>query len=342
MGAGQSTGGPANVSQVKSIPIPKDDPNKPKGKVLETPIFMDQNEDAAKDSSKFPTPTGHEYDLMDKIAAELPSVIDEQSKQQVEDYKEACNGGKGPAVACFATAEFISLFERRHKAAFELYKNTCYRPKTDKSPNTILVDGTKAYPAACFNLAQILMTGKGGNPFDRSQGYKVFDRACRGGHGGACHMQAKMLLSEPGQLGKGVPYNPRKAAKLLQGVCDEGDSYSCFLLATMLLRGNEVTPDADNVSPQEARGLTEIQRREHEMNRQKQEDDARVSLPRDPPRAEQLLTNACLVSGHAPSCYNLAVMYTQGDDGVAKDEEKAKDFQKKTEEMVDRFGGFGM
>jgi hypothetical protein len=35
-------------------------------------------------------------------------------------------------------------------------------------------------------------------------------------------------------------------------------------------------------------------------------------------------------------------MYTQGDEGVEKDEAKAKDYQEKTEELVKRFGGFGM
>jgi TPR repeat protein len=347
MGANQSRGGgAARVSEVKSMPIPKHDigaehrdPNLPEGKVLDTPIFMDNQSETA---SKYPTPTGHEYDLMDKIAAELPSVIDDQSKQQVEDYKQACDEGKGPMVACFATAEFISLFEQKHKEAFELYKNTCFRPKSDKSPNGVLVDGTKAYPAGCFNLAQMLMTGKGGVPFDRAEAYKSFDRACRGGHGGACHLQAKLLLSEPGALGKGIPYNPKKAAQLLQGVCDEGDPFSCFLLATMLLRGDRVTPETDNVTPQEARGASKIQDRPNEVHRSKAKEDHRVALKRDPPRAEKLLQQACVVSGHAPSCYNLAVMYTQGDDGVPKNEGKAKEFQNKTEEMVNNFGGFGM
>lgn len=364
MGANQSSsgsgGGAARVSQATSKPMPKDDNNYRKtdfmngkeSKVLETPIFMnesDENSDASGESSKsenqskFPTPTGHEYDLMDRIAAELPNIIDDQSKQQVEDYKQACDGGKGPMVACFATAEFLSLFERKHKEAFQLFESTCFRPKTDKSPNGVLVDGTKAYPASCFNMAQMLMTGKGGVPFDRAKAYKTFDRACRGGHGGACHLQAKMLLSDPGQLGKGIPYNPHKAAALLQGVCDEGDSYSCFLLANMLLRGASISPDADNVSPQEAQGLEEVRQRQYDaVNRKKAEDDARKALPRDPPRAEALLLKGCLTSGHAPSCYNLAVMYTQGDDGVPKDEAKAIEFQKKTEEMVTKFGGFGM
>ena len=76
--------------------------------------------DASKSETKeveelpiYPNPTGHEYDEIDKLQAELPSMIDDESRQQVEDYTEACNNGKGPMVACFATAEYLSMFERR-------------------------------------------------------------------------------------------------------------------------------------------------------------------------------------------------------------------------------------
>lgn len=132
----------------------------------------------------YPSPTGQEYDTIDKLQSELPSLIDEESQQQVDDYKEACDNGKGPMVACFATAEFLSMFERKHLEAYKLYENTCTRPFKDKSPNGKEVDGTKAYPPACFNLAKMLMTGKGGVPVDRKRAYDTFDRACRAGHGG--------------------------------------------------------------------------------------------------------------------------------------------------------------
>lgn len=65
------------------------------------------------DQPLYPDPSGHEYDEIDKIQAELPNIIDEESRQQVDDYLQACDGGKGPMVACFATAEYISMFERR-------------------------------------------------------------------------------------------------------------------------------------------------------------------------------------------------------------------------------------
>jgi hypothetical protein len=49
----------------------------------------------------YPTPKGNEYDAIDQIAAELPNVIDDESRQQVEDYKQACDNGKGPMVRSF-------------------------------------------------------------------------------------------------------------------------------------------------------------------------------------------------------------------------------------------------
>lgn len=175
-------------------------------------------------ASFYPKPTGHEYDDIDKLAAEMPNVIDDESKQQVEDYKQACDGGKGPMVACFSTAEFISLFERKHKEAADLYRNVCFRPPSDKSPNRQLIDGTMSYPAGCFNLAKMLMTGKGGVPADRFEAYQLLDRACRGGHGGACFLQAQSLLTRPGSLDKRIPHDPRKATQLYQNGCDSGDS----------------------------------------------------------------------------------------------------------------------
>jgi hypothetical protein len=65
------------------------------------------------DQPLYPDPDGHEYDEIDKLQAELPNIIDDESRQQVDDYIQACDGGKGPMVACFAKAEYISMFERR-------------------------------------------------------------------------------------------------------------------------------------------------------------------------------------------------------------------------------------
>jgi TPR repeat protein len=289
----------------------------------------------------FPSPTGTEYDAIDQLQAELPSMIDEESQQQVDDYKQACDEGRGPMVACFATGEFLSMFERKHLEAFRLYENTCFRPLKDRSPNGKEVDGTKAYPPACFNLAKMLMTGKGGVPVDRKRAYDTFDRACRAGHGGACHIQAKILLSPPGALGRDVPYDPYKAMDLYERVCETGDSVSCFTLATMLLRGDRVNKLARNATPGELTGVEPVLRRTNEDDRSANPAEDFEYIPRDPKRAEQLLQSACRTGAHAPSCFNLAVMYENGDDGVPADPVKAEEYKKKTEKAIETLGGLG-
>jgi TPR repeat protein len=113
----------------------------------------------------------------------------------------------------------------------------------------------------------------------------------------------------PGSLGEGVPYDTNKAAELLRFVCEEReDSVNCFTLAALMLRGDQVNSDADNVTLKEARGLKAVQVRSNERSRQKVVRDKRASLKRDPVFAEQLLQRGCS-KGHSPSCYNLTVMY---------------------------------
>jgi len=74
-------------------------PASPQSKVPEEAIHHHSQPPKADSSSQpFPVPTGHEYDAIDRIASELPNVIDDESRQQVEDYKQACDNGKGPMV----------------------------------------------------------------------------------------------------------------------------------------------------------------------------------------------------------------------------------------------------
>lgn len=107
----------------------------------------------------------------------------------------------------------------------------------------------------------------------------------------------------------------------------------------MLLRGDKVNREADNVSPQEARGQLSLMKRENEPDRARTDVDP-YAIPRDPARAAQLLQQACDRGGHVTSCHNLAVMYLHGDDGVEPDEEKAEHYKKMTKEKINIFGGF--
>jgi TPR repeat protein len=115
---------------------------------------------------------------------------------------------------------------------------------------------------------------------------------------------------------------------------------SCYTLAAMHLRGDRVNKQADNVSPQEAAGKAPLTKRENEEDRSRRPEDDPYVVPRDPKRAQALLQQACERGGHVTSCHNLAVMYSQGDDGVPPDEEKAEKYKRLTKEKIDIFGGF--
>lgn len=95
----------------------------------QSPTSARSKEGEGDDQALFPDPSGHEYDEIDKLQAELPPVIDEESRQQVDDYVQACDNGKGPMVACFATAEYISMFERRVSAVM-FFKSTTSRQES--------------------------------------------------------------------------------------------------------------------------------------------------------------------------------------------------------------------
>ena len=59
---------------------------------------------------------------------------------------------------------------------------------------------------------------------------------------------------------------------------------------------------------------------------------------RNPARAKQLLETACH-RGHAPACFNLAVMYKNGDDGVRKNTKLFEHYKEITQQLVDQAGG---
>ena len=137
------------------------------------------------------------------------------------------------------------------------------------------------------------------------------------------------------------PQDPYKAMDLYQQVCDIGDSVSCFTLATMLLRGDKINKLARNATPQELRGEEPVQKRTNEDDRAANPAEDYEYIPRNPKRAEELLKAACRSGAHAPSCFNLAVMYENGDDGVPADPVKAEEYKKKTEKAIETLGGLG-
>jgi hypothetical protein len=102
MGQGQSN--VADVSPMKSFP----DPSSSKKSGTEN-VDYTGDEEGVKPTGRNTAP----YDHLDALQEQLPTLIDEESRQQVDDYIQACDKGKGPMVACFATGEYIGMFERK-------------------------------------------------------------------------------------------------------------------------------------------------------------------------------------------------------------------------------------
>lgn len=92
--------------------------------------------------------------------------------------------------------------------------------------------------------------------------------------------------------------DPEKAYEYFTKACKDQDVESCFFL------GKKLLADTDT---------------------------------RDPPAARDKLSMACDL-GHAPSCRLLAVMFKNGDAGVAQDDQKYREYRYRTEALVRQRG----
>lgn len=167
-------------------------------------------------------------------------------------------------------------------------------------------DNCPNYAPSCFNLARLHLAGRG-VPQDDAEADRLFDKACKSGkHMAACYHQGVLsFLSADGKGKSGAPRDDKKqqqALTLLEKTCRQGEMDSCYFVGSHLL----------NPALEPGR--------------------------RDAAKALDLLKRAC-EGNHAPSCYNLAVLFKNGDVGVEKSEEQYKNYKVRTEELVARYGG---
>lgn len=169
-------------------------------------------------------------------------------------------------------------------------------------------DNCPKYAPSCFNLAKFYLAGKGVKQ-DDDEATKLFSKACKdGNHLAACYHQGVLaFLSGDGKNPKNPqPKNDKmqqEGIKLLEKNCKDGEVDSCYFVGSYLLNP------------------------ETEKHR------------RNPSVAIELLKKAC-DGNHAPSCYNLAVIYKNGDYGVTKDDGLFVQYKGKTEDLVSRYGNF--
>lgn len=161
----------------------------------------------------------------------------------------------------------------------------------------------KGYAPSCFNLGRLYMTGKGVNQSDK-QATDLFNKACKDGHLLGCYHEAIMLYSANERIGNSkvdqlktpekAEQDKKQSLKLFDFACKEGEIDSCYFAATHFIGKQE---------------------------------------GRDPKKAQEYFTKGCNAN-HAPSCYNLAVMYKKGDFGVPKDEKMFEKYKEMTNSLV--------
>lgn len=173
------------------------------------------------------------------------------------------------------------------------------------------------YGASCFSLARFFMTGKGVSQ-DDGRAFQLFEEACSRGNAPGCY-HAGLL----GRGGLGTKRDPVTAMDRFDRACQEPGNIpeACYEMATLLLKATGAGGSG--------RGWLGFGRKK--------------GIERDPVRAEALLERAC-TRGHGPSCFNLAVMYkngepgTDGAPGVPADPEKFKAYAAETKRLVKLHG----
>jgi len=160
-------------------------------------------------------------------------------------------------------------------------------------------------PSACFALGQVLNEGRLA-PRDPAEAGKAFGRACDLGVAGGC-LSLKAFVRADGR-------------DALVHSCDGGDGASCFILGSLVHKGDGIPQDD---------GLAVALFRQSCANgwwrgcgRLGESYLWGEGTPIDPPKAIESFEKAC-GGGHGPSCFNVAIMYRRGM-GVLKDEDLAQ------------------
>lgn len=194
-------------------------------------------------------------------------------------------------------------------------------------------DGT-GNPVACHQVGEYLSVVKN----DYVKAARVFKKNCESlEHAPSCFNLARLFLG-----GKGVEQSDAEAVKNFEKACDGDHQPACYHAGYMLLHGAESvkqnTHKAMNALDSSCNGG--LADGCHLLAVQMIRKDGKGPTSRDPARARNLLERGCGLN-HGPCCFNLAVMYKNGDDGVPSDQEKYSQFKQRTEELVSQYGSVG-
>lgn len=239
-------------------------------------------------------------------------LVDDEYESKMAGFEIDCNDGKGDPTACHHVAEFYSVVKDDWARAAKVYEGNCE---------------SKDYPASCFNLAKLYLAGKGQLQQSDAKAQSLFDKACKGGHLHGCYHQGLLMFSNAVNAETAIVTNKtnssteapvpsssspsltpaefeaqkQQAIAIFDKTCSAGESDSCHFIAGYYL-------------------------------------DPKNTAHRHPAKAVDYLTRSCERSNHAPSCFNLAVLYKKGDVGVPADQKKFEHYKATTNALIKSSG----
>ena len=241
----------------------------------------------------------------EKAEKEFPSMnqlveVDSRYDEKMASFEVDCSDGNGEPIACHHVGEYYSVVKDDHKRAAGIYDLNCKN---------------KNHAPSCFNLAKLILAGKG-MPQSDCKAEELFGKACKDNHWVACyHQAALMYLEDTPETASSAPapsadepvYDERVKMKrkaegltIFERACKEGNTDSCYIAGSHY------------ISPKHT--------------------------DRNPLKAVEYLDISCR-KNHAKSCYNLAVMFRNGDKGIEKNSEKFEEYKEKTNQLAKLYGG---
>ncbi len=169
---------------------------------------------------------------------------------------------------------------------------------------------------ACFQVGVLFYYGREAFPRDRASSSRAFSRGCDLGDSRACNN-----LGDAMAYGDGVSRDVENAASSFGKACRLGEALGCANLGYMVEHGEGIARDVARARRlyRDACAAGEVYGCLH-RDLLAAED---AGAPRDPDRALAHWRHACENERVAKACAFVGVMYEDGPDGVARDEEKS-------------------
>lgn len=246
-------------------------------------------------------------------------LVDDAYDAKMTAFEIDCNDGKGEPSACHHVGEFFSIVKDDHKRAFNVYELNCNK---------------SGYSPSCFNLGKLYLGGRGVEQNDAAA-TSLFKKSCDGGHNSGCYHQA--LLMYLNATPKASPPAPSSSSSSSSATPVEGkSSVTPTTIPTPTTAQKKVQAEALKIMEKNCTANNDSESCYFAGSFFVKKD----SEQRNPNKSIEYFTKSCS-SNHAPSCFNLAVLYKNGDTGIKPNPELFEEYKIKTNELVARYGGIG-